>query len=89
MTTQSYVEAFVVVNGALEDQATFDADNAQELLETWLTGAKEEAMAHPDQRTEIYLTEHGHSPDVEDCSCVQYLQDHHPFWAFPQNLSES
>lgn len=81
MTTQSYVEAFVVVNGALEDEATF-GDSAGELLDLWLYEQKNQAMAHPDQRTEIYLTEHGHSPDLEDCSCVQYLTDHHPFWAF-------
>jgi hypothetical protein len=83
MTTSSssYVEAYVVVDGAQDDEAMFD-DHGQELLETWLMSQKEQAMAHPEQRTEIYLLDHGHPPDVEDCSCAQYLTDHHPFWAF-------
>ena len=78
---QSYVQATLVVDGALDDEQTFGEDES-ELLEVWLDNNKVLAIEHPEQRTEIYLLEHGHPPDMEECSCVQYLTDHHPFWAY-------
>lgn len=78
---ESYVEATVIVDGALDEEAVFGTGE-QENLEAWITVQKELAMAHPLQETQIYLMEHGHSPDVEDCSCAQYLTDHHPHWSW-------
>lgn len=75
----SYVEATVIVDGMLDEEEIFNDGQAEE-LNMWLAQQKERAMAHPRRETEIYLMDHGHPPDVEDCSCVQYLTDHHPYW---------
>ncbi len=75
----SYIEATVIVDGAIDGGMSFtDADTFDE----WLAREKSEAMWHPLQKTDIYLMEHGHSEDVQDCTCAQYLTDHHPFWSF-------
>lgn len=77
----AYVEATIIVDGAVEKEEVFGENTAEE-FDLWLSQEKEFAMAHPTQRTEIYLLEHDHPPDVEDCSCVQYVTDHHPHWSW-------
>lgn len=84
----SYVEATVIVDGALAEEETFSDGQAEE-LNAWLTRQKELAMAHPDQETQVYLMDHGHPPDMEDCSCAQYLTDHHPYWKWGKIESEN
>lgn len=77
----AYVDAMVIVDGALDEEAVFGEGEADK-LEAWLIQQKELAMAHPMQETEIYLMDHDHPPDLEDCSCAQYLTDHHPTWSW-------
>lgn len=36
--------------------------------------------------TEVYFFWHEHAPDLEDCSCSQYLTDHSPAYQFPADL---
>ena len=73
-----YTEATVIVNGGLEETAIF---HDYLMLEDWLDGVEEDAEAHG-YLTEVYFLEHGHSEDVAECECVQYLQDHRPSHVF-------
>lgn len=75
---EGYVEAYVLIDGALEENETFGFGHGRELDE-WVKATKWRAMNDP-RHTEIFLLNHDHSPDFEDCACAQYLTDHHPFW---------
>jgi hypothetical protein len=78
----------VIVDGALAvDEIILEAKDVQARI---LDIAKE---AYADGQedgdgfdTEVYLLWHEHAPTVEDCSCVQYLTDHHPAYTFPADL---
>lgn len=80
----AYVEATVIVDGAIEVEATFQEDE-QEAMSTWVSQQRELAVAHRGQTTEIYLLQHDHPSDVEDCNCGQYVTDHHPHWTTTSN----
>ncbi len=71
-----YTDARLICEGAVERDETF-ATYAE--AETWAANELEQYAAEaPGASVEIYLTDHEHAPEVEDCACVQYLTDHHP-----------
>lgn len=76
---EGYVDACLVVDGALEDEEMFLFGEGAK-LDDWLKRVKGEAGRHPDQHTAVYLMNHDHSPDVEDCECGQFILDMRPFW---------
>ncbi len=81
-----YLDASVVVDGALEEDSTF---YDYLFFEEWLRGVEEDAESHG-YLTEIYVVEHAHSvEDGADCACVQYLTDHHPYRTFNADSVES
>jgi len=74
-----YIDASVIVDGALEEDATF---TDYLVFEDWLKGIERDARSHG-YRTEVYVIEHAHPlEDGADCACVQYLTSHHPAHVF-------
>ena len=73
---ERYTDLSLICEGALERSETFETRAAAE------TYATEELRAYaveaPGALVEIFLLDHEHSPDVEDCACAQYVTDHHP-----------
>jgi hypothetical protein len=78
-----YAEVSVIVDGALEEAETF---HDYLLLEEYVRTIESDAADHG-YPTEVYVVAHDHSPDVDECGCVQYLQDHKPQYAY--NATES
>ncbi len=72
-----YLDASVIVDGALEEDSTF---HDYLVFEAWLEGVKEDAASHG-YLTEVFVVEHDHADleQDEECACVQYLTDHHPY----------
>jgi hypothetical protein len=82
-----YTEIIVVVDGSVEDviQIAYNdrspASVARALrehataMQNLMMAAAEDAHALP---VLIYLNDHLHGPEVEDCCCLQYETDHHP-----------
>lgn len=87
--TDAYNEITVVWDGALESEvmAVLNADGDLVIDETgesvteWLASIETEANAQG-ATVEVYELPHGHSPDVEDCACAQYVTDGHPSYTF-------
>lgn len=76
-----YDQVSVVVDGALESEEIF----TDYLLESeYIRSVAEDALGDG-YETEVYVIEHDHSPDDEECACVQYLTDHHPRYVFPRD----
>lgn len=73
-----YIDVSVVVNGALEESDTF-LDYL--VFEDWLESLKADAESHG-YLTEVYAVEHDHPLSEDECTCVQYLTDHHPAYIF-------
>jgi hypothetical protein len=74
----AYSEISVVVDGALEEEQTF----TDYLLEAeYLDRIEEEATDHG-YPTEVFRLYHEHNPSDEDCGCIQYVQDHHPYASY-------
>jgi hypothetical protein len=71
-----YATVTVLVDGALEQEDTFFDETA---MRAWIDGVGQDAVAdgYP---TEVYIVEHAHAWDDTDdeCTCAQYLTDHHP-----------
>jgi hypothetical protein len=70
-----YIESWVVVDGALEEEATFHdwnvfVDWAYDTLDYY----RRDGLP-----CEIYKIEHYHDDDVDECACAQYIDDHRPF----------
>jgi len=75
-----YLDASVIVDGALEEDARF---HDYLVFEEWLNGVEEDANSHG-YLTEVYTIEHDHEESDEECSCAQYLTDHHPSYIYNQ-----
>jgi len=73
-----YTEVTIIYDGALESEETFKGFDTAE-LKAYLEAQKKEASTG-EGITEIYVLEHEHDESEEDCTCVQYLQSHHPMW---------
>lgn len=77
-----YTEVTIICDGALESSESFKGFDTAE-LEAYLEKEKNEALEAAGLtgiETEIYVMEHEHDESEEDCSCAQYLSDHHPIW---------
>jgi hypothetical protein len=73
-----YVDIDIIVDGALERSETF---HDYLLFEEFISQEKEEAEGHG-YLTEVYVVEHNHPQEDEECACVQYLTDHHPLYTW-------
>ena len=72
-----YAELTVIVDGAVEEEATF-ADET--LVTEFLNGLEREAEGDG-VRMEIHRLDHDHARGM-DCDCAQYATDHHPYRVF-------
>ena len=70
-----YLEAYVIWEGALDQERTFRAANTE--YARWALRIIRDALKEGAD-VQVYSIYHDHSPDVEDCACVQYLTDHSP-----------
>lgn len=70
----TYADVTVVVDGAVEQEEQF---TDYLLLEQFIDGVREDAEGdgYP---TEVYVLYHEHEPGEDECTCVQYVTDHHP-----------
>jgi len=78
-----FTEVTIIVDGAVESDETFKGFDTTE-LEVYLERQKTEALEAfglTGIETEIYTMEHEHDESEDDCSCAQYLTDHHPIWS--------
>lgn len=81
LVIDGYVEAFVLIDGALEESEAFGFKEGRE-LDAWLKERKHQAFRDP-RHTQIFLTQHDHPPYVEDCSCGQfYVSVQRPYWEY-------
>jgi hypothetical protein len=80
-----FEEITVIVDGALDEEATF-MDETVEM--EYLRNLVSELRADGVSDFQVYRITHDHEPfdDGEDM-CVQYLTDHHPL--FDQDTAES
>lgn len=77
-----YYDVSAVWNGAVDEETTLTDDKQ---LEEWADKLKRAAAweatngaeGADESRVELFVVYHDHSPELEDCSCVQYLTDHH------------
>lgn len=75
----SYIEANLLLSGALSEEHEFATE---EEFELWMAGVRAEAAEDDWEEAEIFRIDHPHEPGIE-CECVQYLTDHHPVWSVP------
>jgi hypothetical protein len=68
-----YAEVTVLVDGAVDEEATF-SDEA--MLNDFLASVERGAQADG-IRAEVFVLFHDHSPG--DCECAQYVTDHKPY----------
>ena len=72
----TYADVSVIVDGALDESETFfDCLVMGEYLESIQSEAK--SHGYP---TSVFVLYHEHEETDEGCDCIQYLQDHHPWW---------
>jgi hypothetical protein len=72
---RTFLEASVVVDGALADEREFD-DGGD--LDAWVDAVGREATAP----TEVYVLQHTHPDDYDECLCAQYATSHRPYARF-------
>jgi hypothetical protein len=70
-----YIEAWVVVDGAHDEEQEFTTEEA---FHDWHTRIVEQALKDKTPRVEIHYRDHPHEQGIE-CECHQYDTDHHPF----------
>jgi hypothetical protein len=78
-----YADVTVVVDGAVDSEERF-YDYA--LMDEFIRSVEEDAKADS-YPTEVYIVYHEHKETEDECSCVQYLTDHHPAYTF--NMEEN
>jgi hypothetical protein len=77
----AYKEISVLVGGALEQTEIFDYDSIMDVVKMYAFIAEtQKDSADLEELVELYELSHDHEPDVSECNCVQYINDHHPFW---------
>lgn len=74
----SYAEVTVVVDGAEQELSII---NDPDQMISYIERIESEAVADG-LPTEVYVIEHPHDMDDEECACVQYLTDHRPRWSW-------
>jgi hypothetical protein len=83
----AYADVSVIVDGALEESETFHDET---LMNDYIGKIEDEAKDHG-YETQIYVVFHEHE-DLEgdqECQCIQYLTDHHPYATFNQESQEA
>jgi hypothetical protein len=70
-----YIEAFVLVGGALDENVVFYMENQWDV---WFARIKTEDFGN--EQAEVYRIYHAHNPALSNCQCAQYLQSHLPEW---------
>lgn len=70
-----YADVSVVIDGAVDTDITLYSEEEVESL------VDRETMAYGSHGldTDIYVLWHDHGITDEECSCVQYVTDHHPY----------
>ncbi len=79
-----YYDVSAVWNGAVEEEETV-SDNG-DALDVWLELRKKAAQFEASNGAEgaessiveLFVVHHDHDITDEECSCIQYLTDHHP-----------
>ena len=75
MTTDSYIEVYSIIEGAVGDERIAHTDEqADRIIEAMTDEAEREGFG-----IEVYTIPHCHAPDFDgECVCVQWLTDHNP-----------
>jgi hypothetical protein len=74
----TYADVSLVVEGALDNQSVAYTETD---VDEYVQAAEAEAKADG-LHTEVYVLWHEHDETNEECACVQYLTDHHPYASF-------
>src|SRR5262245_40894860 len=74
----AYADVSIIVEGALEEEQRLHTDAEVDEL---VTRVEREAKADG-LETEVYVLWHDHDEADEECACIQYAQDHHPYASF-------
>ncbi len=80
----AYTEVYTVVDGALDEEFDIEDGFIGESVfdfDGWLDELKHAANTQ-NFTVDVYEIEHEHDEDDGECSCVQYLTDHHPSYTF-------
>jgi hypothetical protein len=86
---EGYYDVTVVIEGAVDEDATFPEtdegmigmDQMIDSLRIWAKQDKINGIASAEQVNpwvQIFTLYHAHPLSDEECSCAQYVTDHHP-----------
>ncbi len=75
---RTFLEASVVVDGALADEREFADGEEFGDLDAWVDAVRREATVP----TEVYVLRHWHHEDYDECLCAQYATSHRPYARF-------
>ena len=78
---KGYLQVDIIVDGGLEDSINY-TDYVK--YENCIVDISVESEQHG-LPVEIYVVEHNHLDDGEECTCVQYSTDHHPVYTWNIN----
>lgn len=84
----SYWDLDVIVEGALDDSETFEDTQRGRLARATFLGNLEREARRETFRAEVFELYHDHDLSEGDdderaeCSCAQYVTDHHPTYTF-------
>jgi hypothetical protein len=85
---QGYVEATVIVEGAVDGSSIFGELGGM-IPESMFAGSLDEYISKVAREaksdglwTEVYILEHFHPLDDEDCECAQYVTDGRPAYSW-------
>lgn len=79
-----YADVDLIIDGALEHTVVLHTQDELALLGAILD------MVQPVRpcKIEAYVVWHDHSEGLEECTCVQYLTDHQPYYSRTWDASE-
>ncbi len=77
----SYIEAELVIEGALTDYKIFESEGE---LEEWIDELRTDySTIHAETTWQVFTIHHPHSYHGQECECEQYEQNHQPEFKIP------
>lgn len=73
-----YAEVTVIVDGALDQEHTFDD---YQVMQEYIDILRDLSM-DDGQATEVYIQYHDHGISDDECMCAQYETDHKPAYSW-------
>lgn len=77
-----YTTAQLIIDGALDEDFESDDNDGFKSFNRWMDGVKEDRKnpRYAGQRWQVFRIVHEHDSNVDECMCVQMLNDHDPYW---------